>query len=88
VVEHKYGKEVGQATSDSLVLAGNVVNTLYNVDQMGTKAIARKVARHSIQKSASNLFGERQNAIENSNNNNGAIENSDLIELQRMLLIE
>eukprot|EP01112_Ceratiomyxa_fruticulosa_P011129 TRINITY_DN2997_c0_g1_i3.p1 TRINITY_DN2997_c0_g1~~TRINITY_DN2997_c0_g1_i3.p1 ORF type:complete len:572 (-),score=142.15 TRINITY_DN2997_c0_g1_i3:149-1864(-) len=89
VVEHKYGKEVGQATSDSLVLAGNVVNTLYNVDQMGAKAIARRVAKHSVQKSAVNIWGNGRIEGSNNNSNMRAIENSpDIVELQRMLLIE
>eukprot|EP01113_Clastostelium_recurvatum_P044048 TRINITY_DN7390_c0_g1_i4.p1 TRINITY_DN7390_c0_g1~~TRINITY_DN7390_c0_g1_i4.p1 ORF type:complete len:540 (+),score=168.97 TRINITY_DN7390_c0_g1_i4:133-1752(+) len=50
VVTHKYGDEVGQATSDGLKVAGNVAQTVYNLDQMGVKKVAKRLAANTATK--------------------------------------
>jgi hypothetical protein len=47
LVQTKYGDEVGQVTRDGLKIAGNVLETAYNVDQMGVKKIVKKAAKHA-----------------------------------------
>jgi len=47
IVNTKYGPEAAAVTRDGLKIAGNVLETAYNVDQMGVKQIARKAAKHA-----------------------------------------
>jgi len=56
IVNTKYGAEAASVTRDGLKVAGNVLETAYNVDQMGVKQIARKAAKHAGQATVSKLL--------------------------------
>jgi len=45
VVEHKYGKDAAQLTGESLSVAVDLVETAYNVKQVGVKKLAKRVAK-------------------------------------------
>lgn len=56
IVHTKYGAEAASVTRDGLKIAGNVLETAYNVDQMGVKQIARKAAKHAGTATVSKLL--------------------------------
>jgi hypothetical protein len=58
IVQTKYGDEVGQVTRDGLKIAGNVLETAYNVDQMGVKKIMKKAAKHAGKSTVNQLLIE------------------------------
>jgi hypothetical protein len=45
VVEHKYGKDAGQLTGESLSVAVDLVETAYNLKQVGVKKLAKRVVK-------------------------------------------
>lgn len=50
VVEHKWGNEAGEITRKGMQITGDVVETIYNVDQVGkmsVKKIVKKTAKKS-----------------------------------------
>lgn len=44
-MQHKYGDEVGDVTHDAMGAAGNAVLTVWNVKQLGPKAIAKRTLK-------------------------------------------
>jgi len=58
LVQTKYGDEVAQVTRDGLKIAGNVLETAYNVDQMGVKKIMQKAAKHAGTTTVNKLLTE------------------------------
>ncbi|XP_066935589.1 spartin-like [Clytia hemisphaerica] len=44
-VQHKYGEEAGDVTHDAMGAAGNALKTVWNVNQLGPKAVAKRALK-------------------------------------------
>lgn len=47
IIEKKYGEEAAAVAGDGLSVTGNIIETAYNVNQLGIKKLAEKTAKHS-----------------------------------------
>jgi len=56
IIHQKYGLEAAQAARDGLAVTGDVIETAYNVNQLGIKKIAQRTARHTGQHTVDRLL--------------------------------
>jgi hypothetical protein len=57
VVDYKYGKEAAKVTKDGLDVTTDIVETAYNVQQLGVKKIAKRVALETGKSAAKTYIG-------------------------------
>jgi len=58
LVDAKFGAQAAEVTKAGLNVAGDVITTAYNLDQLGLKQIATKAAKHTAKHTVKGIMGE------------------------------